>query len=163
MIKALIISDSHGSLENVKKIINKEKNIDVVLHLGDIQGQEEELKLMCNCPVYAVRGNCDYCSPFSLTEVVTLESNRIFMAHGHTFDINWTWAEIVNVAREMKCNYALCGHTHIPDITPFGDVIAVNPGSVSLPRQSNREPSYALMVIDDSGKTDCRIKFVREL
>lgn len=162
MIRAIVISDSHGNLSNVKEILRKERQIDVVFHLGDMQGQEEELKLMCNCPVYAVRGNCDYFSPFSLTDIVTLENNRIFMAHGHTFGVNWGWSEIVNVARQKGCNIVMCGHTHIPDITPCGDVIAMNPGSVSLPRQGTKEPTYIVMTIDDNGKTDCRVKLVRE-
>lgn len=162
MIKAIVISDSHGNLSNVKEIIRKEKQIDAVFHLGDMLGQDEELKIMCNCPVYAVRGNCDFFSPYSLTDVVTLENNRIFMAHGHTFGVNWGLGTIVDVAREQGCNFVMYGHTHIPDITPCGDVIAMNPGSVTQPRQKGRQPTYIVMTIDDNGHTDCRVKLVKE-
>ena len=63
-------------------------------------------------------------------------------------------------AKENQCNIAMYGHTHIPDNSVYGGVIIVNPGSVSQPRQLNHKPTYALMKIDDKGKTDIRIQYV---
>ena len=37
------------------------------------------------------------------------------------------------------------GHTHRPVVDRSGGVIAVNPGSLSYPRQDGRRPSYVLM------------------
>ncbi len=161
MIKAIIISDSHGNLDNVKHILRKEKCVDAVFHLGDLLGQDEELKMMCNCPVYAVRGNCDFFSPYSLSDIVTLQNCRIFMTHGHNYYINWGWSHAVEVARENKCNVVMCGHTHIPDITHFGDVLAINPGSITQPRQPGRIPSYVVLEIEDDGQIKCSSKLVK--
>lgn len=41
MKKIIIISDSHGYMDNVRKIFQKETNVDIVIHLGDILGQNE--------------------------------------------------------------------------------------------------------------------------
>ena len=49
MLKAIIISDSHGDLKNVRKIAEKEHNIDLVIHLGDLLGQDEQLAEIFNC------------------------------------------------------------------------------------------------------------------
>ena len=47
MKKVIIISDSHGNLDNVRKIVEKEKNYDMVIHLGDLIGQDDLLKEIC--------------------------------------------------------------------------------------------------------------------
>lgn len=62
MLKAIIISDSHGDLKNVRKIAEKEHNIDLVIHLGDLLGQDEQLAEIFNCEIKKVKGNCDYYS-----------------------------------------------------------------------------------------------------
>ena len=51
MLKAIIISDSHGNLNNVKKIAIKEKDINLVIHLGDLIGQDEQLKNIFDCEI----------------------------------------------------------------------------------------------------------------
>ena len=62
MKKVIIISDSHGNLDNVRKIVEKEKNYDMVIHLGDLIGQDDLLKEICKCEIKCVRGNCDLMS-----------------------------------------------------------------------------------------------------
>ena len=48
------------------------------------------------------------------------------------------------------------GHTHRPyfDIDKSGEkeLITLNPGSLSYPRQEGHRPSYMLMKIDDNGE-----------
>ena len=41
------------------------------------------------------------------------------------------------------------GHTHKPVVDTKGSVIAVNPGSLSYPRQEGRRPSYIVMEVED--------------
>ena len=57
-MKVIIISDSHGNLDNVRKIMEKEKDVDRVIHLGDLIGQDEQLKMICDCPIYGQRIQC---------------------------------------------------------------------------------------------------------
>ena len=44
----------------------------------------------------------------------------------------------------------LYGHTHRPEVDRKGKVIAVNPGSLSYPRQEGRRPSYIIMEADEN-------------
>ena len=41
------------------------------------------------------------------------------------------------------------GHTHKPVVDREGSVIAVNPGSLSYPRQEGRRPSYIIMEAEE--------------
>lgn len=160
MIKAVIISDSHGQLDNVEKIIKREGRLDIVIHLGDIAGQDNQLRALCDCPVKIVRGNCDFYSENELVEVFSLEQNKIFATHGHYYSVDFGVGTLQMAAEERGCNIAMYGHTHIPDISYLGGLTIVNPGSVSRPRQLNRKPTYGLMRINNDGKTDITIKYV---
>lgn len=160
MSRVLIISDSHGQMENVEKVIKREGNLDMVIHLGDIIGQDDKLRNLCDCPVKIVRGNCDFYSENELNEVFSIDKNKIFATHGHYYGVNWDLNKLYYAAQEQGCNIAMYGHTHIPDITYQGGMTIVNPGSVSKPRQLNRKPTYALMTIDKKGKANISIKYV---
>lgn len=160
MIKAVIISDSHGQLENVETVLKKEGRLDMVIHLGDIVGQDDELRRMCDCPVIVVKGNCDFYSENAKEEVFSLENNKIFATHGHFYGVDFGIENLSYAAEARECNIAMYGHTHVPDIGYRGSVTIVNPGSVSRPRQTNRKPTYGLLTIDNSGKTDITIKYV---
>lgn len=39
-------------------------------------------------------------------------------------------------------------------------ILAVNPGSLSYPRQEGRKPSYALMEIDEEGNVEVSIHYL---
>lgn len=160
MMKVLVISDSHGNLDNVEKIMNRHKKFDLVIHLGDIIGQDETLKSICGCPVKVVKGNCDYYTENKITEVFELEHNTIMATHGHHYSVDWGIDGLYYAAQENKCNIAMYGHTHIPEIFEQGDVTIINPGSVSRPRQLNRKPSYIIMDIDKNGKAGFAINYM---
>ena len=81
--KVLVISDSHGRDANVRKVLRKEKPIDLLLHLGDSQGLTEEIERAANCPVIAVSGNCDLFCRFPLETIVRLGKHKALMVHGH--------------------------------------------------------------------------------
>ena len=54
------------------------------------------------------------------------------------------------IARGM--DIVMYGHTHRPILDTDGDVIAVNPGSLSYPRQEGRQPSYVIMELDEGNE-----------
>jgi len=55
-------------------------------------------------------------------------------------------------ARARGVDIVFYGHTHRPVVEIEDDVIAVNPGSISYPRQDERKPSYVIMEVDRFGK-----------
>ena len=42
-MKILIVSDTHGRLENLERVIEMTKPIDALIHLGDVEGQEDSV------------------------------------------------------------------------------------------------------------------------
>lgn len=52
------------------------------------------------------------------------------------------------------------GHTHRPCLDVEKDLTALNPGSISYPRQDGHRPSYIIMELDETGKADFRIEYM---
>ena len=52
------------------------------------------------------------------------------------------------------------GHTHRPHLEEEEDLITLNPGSMTYPRQSGRQPSYMVMTLDEEGKASFEIKYL---
>ena len=42
-MKILIISDTHGSHKNFDRVIEKERPLDMLIHLGDVEGDELQI------------------------------------------------------------------------------------------------------------------------
>ena len=61
-MKILIVSDTHRKEDNFEKVLNIEKNIDMLIHLGDVEGSEDYIRSIVACPCYMVAGNNDYFS-----------------------------------------------------------------------------------------------------
>ena len=57
---------------------------------------------------------------------------------------------MVYYAQSKGCDMLIYGHTHIPDYQVLEDgFIILNPGSISLPRQSDMNRTYAVLEIED--------------
>ena len=59
-MKILIISDTHGAHRNFDRVIEKEQPLDMLIHLGDVEGDEDYIPAVADCPVHMVRGNNDF-------------------------------------------------------------------------------------------------------
>ena len=152
-MKILVISDSHGKNGRMELAIEQESPMDLIIHLGDLEGGEDLLEAIAPCPVEIVCGNNDFFAPYPREKVIEAGGVRIFMCHGHNYGVSYGTQRLAEAARQQNCQVAMYGHTHCPDIEEYGDVTVVNPGSISYPRQKNRRPSYMIMNIDDQGKT----------
>lgn len=159
-MKILIVSDSHGRTYNFSKVLDKVGPIDLLFHLGDIEGSEEDIEILADCPTYMVCGNNDFFSPLDREKVVQLEKYRIFMTHGHRYGVNGTLQRIIAAAKEQDCNIIMFGHTHLPLIQYEQGMYIINPGSITLPRQEGHKPSYIIMEIDRLGEAHFTLNFL---
>ncbi|MCR5468649.1 MAG: metallophosphoesterase [Lachnospiraceae bacterium] len=158
-MRILAISDTHGSQTKLLELVEAEGKFDLALHMGDAEGYEDRIEEILGCPLKVVRGNCDTFSDLPYDRVVEIGKTRFFMTHGHLHDVNFGPAELKRAAREKKCQVALYGHTHVPHID-YGDVIVMNPGSLSRPRQDGRKPSYIVMEMNEEGDINYTLKFL---
>ncbi len=162
-MKGLIISDTHGRHVNLKAVLKAERPIDLVLHLGDAEGCEAYIEELAGCPLYIVSGNSDLFSTLPQERECEIGTHRIFMTHGHYYGVNTGMEDIRKEAEGRGCDVVLFGHTHRPLIAHGKRVVAVNPGSLSYPRQEGRRPSYVIMEMDANGGLSFSIHYLDEI
>ena len=87
---------------------------------------------------------------------------KVWVTHGHNYYVSMGNETIKKEAIDRGVDIVLYGHTHRPVIDIDDDIIAVNPGSLSYPRQEGRQPSYAIVEIDRRGKVHFTIAYLRQ-
>lgn len=159
-MKILVISDTHGNLSKVYKVINSISNIiDGVIHCGDIVEDADSLRIKYpNLKIYNVRGNCDYGSSVPNEDVFVLGGKKFFVTHGDLYGVNWGIDRLCYKGAEIGADVCLYGHTHIPYIDNYNGIVILNPGSLSAPR-GNSTYSYGIIKIEDSVVTPSIVEY----
>lgn len=147
-MRILVLSDTHRKNDLMKEAVKRAGKVDLVLHLGDIEGAEEYLMSLCDCPVIIVRGNNDFFSWQERDRVIDIGSYRVLVTHGHNYGVGFTRTRLAEEAAARNCSVALFGHTHVPVITTEMGVTLFNPGSLGYPRQTPRRSTYGLIELD---------------
>lgn len=160
-MKILIVSDTHKKNENYFLALQKVRP-DMVIHCGDAEGSEYALTESADCPVYIVLGNNDFFSYLPRELVLDIGPYKVWVTHGHNYYVSMGNENIKQEALARGMDIVLYGHTHRPVIDLDGDVIAVNPGSISYPRQEGRHPSYAIMELDERDELCFSIEYLDE-
>lgn len=150
-MRILIISDTHGSHRGYDKVIEQAGKVDLLLHMGDVEGGEYYIEQTAGCPVYFVSGNNDWYSELPEEQVLQIGKYKVLMTHGHGYYVSMDTRRLKKKAAERGIQIVMYGHTHRPDIDLEGDVIAINPGSLSYPRQPGRQRTYIIMELDEKG------------
>ena len=158
-MKVLIVSDTHRKNDNYFIALEREKP-DMVVHCGDAEGSEYVLTEAAGCPVYIVPGNNDFFSTLPRELDLEIGPYKVWVTHGHNYYVSMGNEHIRQEALVRGADIVLYGHTHRPVVDRTGKVIAVNPGSLSYPRQEGRRPSYVVMEVGDDGKVDFVIKYL---
>lgn len=127
-MKLLVLSDSHGNFDNPYNICQRE-HPDAIIHLGDGRREADDLAAVFDKPVYAVAGNCDYTSALPYFRMIELEGKRIFLCHGHTYNVKSGIEYALDAARENECDILLFGHTHRQFCNIVRNIWVMNPGS----------------------------------
>ena len=161
-MKALIVSDTHGFDKNLFDVLDMVGPIDMLIHAGDVSGSERSIRAGVHCALKMVTGNNDYGSPLSSEEEFEFDGYHILLTHGHRDGAYYGSDRLIYKAAERGANVVIYGHTHLPSIEydPALHIWAVNPGSLTLPRQEGRRPSYVIMETDRFGKVNFDLKYL---
>ena len=138
-----VIADTHGYLP--PRALDVFRDVDAILHAGDI-GSQEILRLLSQvAPLLAVRGNMDS-GPWAdaLPEKESIQAGDSFIHLIH--DLLKLRLDAVN----RDCLAVVNGHTHRPWVEARKGVLFVNPGSAGAPRYGE-QPCVALIRVTDSG------------
>lgn len=161
-MKVLIVSDTHGSHRTLDDVLESVGDIDMFIHLGDVEGGEEYIEKAVNCEKHIVRGNNDFFSSLNPEEEFMIGDLKAFITHGHNYYVSLDPEQIKAEGRARGAKVVMFGHTHRPFLDEDEDIVVLNPGSLSYPRQAGREPSYMVMEIAGNGVITYSQRFVKK-
>lgn len=159
-MRILVISDTHRKNDNYLNVIKKVGKLDLVIHLGDVEGSEYTIEEAAGCPVEMVAGNNDFFSNLPSEKTLQIGKYRVMITHGHRYYIGMGNEMLKEEAIAHGVDIVMYGHTHKPVIDISDNIVAINPGSLSYPRQENRKPSYIIMEIDEKGEASFSLHYV---
>lgn len=137
-----LISDTHGLLRpSVHKAL---EGVSLILHAGDVGGDDILTELRIIAPVQAVYGNTDPMDNPNLAQELIIPVNGIdiHVSHGHELG-GPTPRRLLAAYPQQVIVY---GHTHQQLITRAGRRLVINPGAAG-PRRFKLEPSVARLTI----------------
>jgi len=146
-----VISDSHDNIEYLEEALTRLDSCDLILHCGDVSGQEAAQVLAEHkVVVHVVQGNTDTFSTDDLDGVVyhegsaelTLDGQEVFMTH---------FPEIAQIAAmSPSFDVVFHGHTHVQNDLVVDGTHMVNPGELE-----GRTPhtGYAVYDTEDNSIT----------
>lgn len=159
-MKVLIVSDTHGRDSKLEEAVMRETPFDMLIHCGDVEGREFYIEALAECPCCIIAGNNDFFSDLEREEEIELAGKKTLVTHGHYYGVSMDITGVLDEAKARDCQIVLFGHTHKPVIAEKDGILAVNPGSLSYPRQEGRKPSYAVMEVGLGGKPQVAIHYL---
>ncbi len=161
-MKVLIVSDTHKRNDNYFKVLEKVSPVDLVIHCGDIEGSEYAIAAAADCMVEMVAGNNDFFSQLPAEREFAIGKYHVWVTHGHNYYVSMGNEILKQEARQRGADIVFYGHTHRPVLDLEEDIVAINPGSLSYPRQDGRKPSYVLMDVDRFGEAHFTLRYLEE-
>jgi uncharacterized protein len=143
-MRTLIFSDSHGYTHNMIKAINKHKNIDMIIHLGDIIKDAVKIEeLYKTVKVMYVPGNNDFAVGYSKEKLFDIEGKKVFITHGHNYNVKNGYQSLISKGKSINADVIFFGHTHLTEEIYKEGMLIINPGSISIPVKPNC-PTYCI-------------------
>lgn len=146
-----LISDTHGLLR--PDVHDALKGVELILHAGDVGGEEILHELRTIAPTLAVRGNTDPHAPYLESEIVReIGGLSVHVSHGHGIG-QLTPERLLALYPQDVVVY---GHTHRQFLREWEGRLVVNPGAAGQ-RRFDLAPSVARLTIVDGA---ARVEFV---
>lgn len=142
-----VISDTHGYLH--PRALDVFRDVDVILHAGDIGSQDILRTLAQIAPTLAVRGNMDsgpWANALPEKESIRAGHSIIHLIH----DLLKLRMDAVG----NSCLAVINGHTHRPSVEAKNGVLYVNPGSAGAPRYGELSCVALIRVTDSRAAAD---------
>jgi len=146
-----LISDTHGLLRpDVHAAL---AGVQMILHAGDVGGDEILDELSIIAPVHAVFGNTDPPGNPRLRAAIEMVVHgvRIHVSHGHELGA----PKPERLLSRYAADVIVFGHTHEPLVVSADGRLVVNPGAAG-PARFDIKPSVAILEIEGT-RADARI------
>lgn len=149
-MKILVTSDTHGMHDAISDYILTHDDIDLLIHAGDGLEDVEKIYYETGISYYAVKGNNDYFIEEDYDKVINLGDKKIFLSHGHRYNIDFTYENILEKAKKESCDIIIFGHIHKYVYEIKNGILLLNPGSPYLARDGFY--GFIILEIDDKIK-----------
>jgi uncharacterized protein len=162
-MRILVVSDSHHDISCLVPVLRRfASKVDLIAHLGDgvddLESAAEEARVKLP-RVESVRGNIDDWDPGLWPRRLIGSAERpILLLHGHLEGANEGLERIIGAGEAAGAKLVLFGHTHKPFFEEYRGLLAVNPGSISRPRNRAR-PTFAVVDAPEDGEFWYDVKF----
>ncbi|MBC6696446.1 phosphodiesterase [Terrisporobacter mayombei] len=174
-MKIGVMSDTHGSLLYLEKALDVLSDCDILLHIGDVlyHGPRNDLpegynpkavveKINSLDNITIVKGNCDADvdqmvinhaieGPFVHKKI---DNISVLMYHGYTLSRE----EMMAQARELGVDILILGHTHIKELNVDKDLIVLNPGSTSIPKDGSHSVATIELLNDENTEDEFELE-----
>ncbi len=154
MTKIIVLSDTHGNHQLLRKPFAQESDYDMIIHLGDnYEDMQDNYDLYEGAILMRVPGifHARY-HDGSLPAIlhVDVDGWNIGMVH-HLADY---------FKQKVQGDIVLYGHTHHGGISGEDGIVYANPGHLKSEFDRNREPSYLVMEVSEEAAV-LRLKSLR--
>ncbi|RKY79845.1 hypothetical protein DRQ00_02970 [candidate division KSB1 bacterium] len=112
-MKLGILSDTHGRLSS--QLYEIFKDVECIIHAGDIGNEDVLLDLEVIAPVVAVRGNVDFfpgAEKLPRKRIVEIEGLRFGVIHGDQLRRSNLVADLLRTFAKDRVDVIIFGHTH---------------------------------------------------
>ncbi|MCE5204002.1 MAG: metallophosphoesterase family protein [Coriobacteriales bacterium] len=122
-----VLSDTHGALPH--EVFDVFREVEHIVHAGDVGAQLVLDELETIAPVTAVAGNMDFgelARTLPAVASLNLDGTVIMVAHKA--------AAVLKAAESTDADLLISGHTHVASVLHSGRLTLLDPGSVTQPR-----------------------------
>ena len=160
-MRVLVVSDTHRKNDLYIALVER-LSPDMVVHCGDVEGSAYTIREAAHAECHIVAGNNDFFDSLPEDDEFMIGSHRAYLTHGHHYYISVGTEMLKSEAKARGFDIVFFGHTHKPLIERDENLLIINPGSISYPRQEGRKNSYVLMEVDEDGKIDAKICYIQD-
>ena len=149
-MKILVFSDSHSHAYRMGQIVSRETDIDLIVHLGDCIADIQTIQV--EFPQYKyeyVPGNCDYSYSIPVEKMIDFAGKKIFLTHSAQYDTYKNLHTLFKETENLGADIVLFGHTHEPTELLHKNILYLNPGCLSRPRNKGIK---TYLVLDIEGE-----------
>lgn len=143
-MKILLLSDTHSNVKDAVKVIRREPDLEMFLHMGDTYQDAVKIHEETGLPMKAVSGNMDGLKAGPAFEVFSIDGVRFLLTHGDRFYVNGDRHILYKEALKQGAKVACYGHTHIARDETIQGIRLINPGALK-----GRTKTYAVMTINE--------------
>ena len=160
-MRVLVVSDTHRKNDLYIALVER-LSPDMVVHCGDVEGSAYTIREAAHAECHIVAGNNDFFDSLPEDDEFMIGRYKAYLTHGHHYYISVGTEMLKDEAKARGFDIVFFGHTHRPLIERDENLLIINPGSISYPRQEGRKNSYVLMEVDEDGKIDAKICYIRD-